>query len=202
MKRTNIILLVLLVSALSYLFYVHTKNVNEQLALIYDVPGKYTMTSPDADVTILDFNNYNCEHCRTLHPVLKEAMERDGRVRYISRTVSWADGDWGKELVSAPYAAGEQGKFIEMHDAIYENWPVTSREELFEIASEIGLDTKKLSRDLSRSDIQAWADTNFKFFKDWGIRGTPTLIIGKKFYRPKASGPTVEGLLEQFDKAR
>ena len=40
MKRTNIILLVLLVSALSYLFYVHTKNVNEQLALIYDVPGK------------------------------------------------------------------------------------------------------------------------------------------------------------------
>lgn len=202
MKRINIILLALLVAALAYLFYINTKKVNEQLRMAYDVPVKYTETSPNANLDILDFNNFNCEHCRTLHPVLKEAMAKDGRIRYIPRSLTWGQNDWGKELIAAIYAAGEQDKFIDMYDAIYENWPVDNNDDLFSLAAQIGLDTKQLSRDLSRTDIRARADENFKFFKDWGIRGTPTLIIGKNIYRPKASGPTVEELLEEFERAR
>ena len=203
MKRTNIVLIVLLVGAVSYLFYIHTKNVNRQIEAAYDVPDKHTQTSPNADLVVLDFNNYGCAHCQTLHPVLKEAIRRDGKIRYISRSVSWTGDEWSKTLVASAYAAGEQGKFIEMHDAIYENWPIDNRDELFTAASKAGIDTKQLSRDLSRSDIMAWVDENKEFFDSWGIRRTPTLIIGKaKFYRPDSEKPTVDEILEQFEKAR
>ena len=202
MKRTNKILLALLVAAVSYFFYVHTKNVNQQISLAYDVPDKYTQTSPRADLVVMDFNNYGCDHCRTLHPVLKEALERDGRVRYIPRSISWDEDEWSGMLVISTYAAGEQGKFIEMHDAIYENWPVSDRKQLFSAASSVGLDTEQLSRDMSRIDIKKWAEENNKLFSSWGINRTPTLFIGKKIYRPTEENPTVDEILRQFDKAR
>jgi len=210
MKRTNKVLIVLLVTALSYLFYTHTKKVGEQISSAFDVPDKYTQTAMAADIVVLDFNNYSCNHCQKMHPVLKEAIERDNRVRYIPRTVSWGEGnEWGKTLVAAPYAAGEQGKFIEMHNAIYENLPIGDLTKLISVAKKIGLDTKEFSRDISRSEIKSWSDKNFQLFKDWGINRTPTLMIGPannagraKIYRSKDGTPTVDDLLEQFEKAR
>ncbi len=210
MKRTNKILIVLLIAALSYLFYTHTKKVEEQISSAFDVPMKYTQTAINADVVVLDFNNYSCDHCQKLHPILKEAIERDNRVKYIPRTVSWGkNNEWGKTLVSAAYAAGEQGKFVEMHNAIYENLPITGLDKLLIIAKKIGLDTKEFSRDLSREDIKSWPNKNFQLFTDWGINRTPTLMIGPadnagraKIYRPKDGTPTVDDLLEQFEKAR
>lgn len=202
MKRTNVVLIVLLVTAVSYLFYMHTKNVNRQIEMAYDVPDKYTQASLNADLVVMDFNNYKCDLCRAFHPILKEAIKRDGKIRYVSKTVSWGENVWGKTLVTAAYAAGEQGKFIDMHYAIYENWPIDNREELFSIASRVGIDTKQLSRDMSRSDIMSWAEANNKYFKEWGINRTPTLFIGKKIYRPKGTETTVEDILEQFEKAR
>lgn len=203
MKRTNKILIALLVAAISYFFYVHTKNVNQQIALLYDVPDKYTQTAVGADLVVMDFNNYSCDHCRKLHPVLKEAIKRDGKVRYISRSVSWGEDGWSKTLVVSAYAAGEQGKFIDMHDAIYENWPISDHEKLFSVASSIGLDTEKLSRDMSRTDINERVEENNQFFSSMGINRTPTLFIGRrKIYRPKEGGSAVEDLLQQFDNAR
>ena len=202
MKRTNIVLIVLLVSAVSYLFYIHTVNVNRQIEMAYDVPDKYTQTSSDFDLVVMDFNNYKCGLCRKFHPKLKEAIKRDGKIRYISRAVSWGESKWGETLVTSTYAAGEQGKFLEMHNAIYENWPIGDREELFSVASKVGIDTKQLSRDMSRTEIKNWVEANNKYFKEWGINRTPTLFIGKKIYRPKGTNVTVEEILEEFEKAR
>tara|TARA_R110001592_G_scaffold3525_18_gene20026 strand:+ start:10833 stop:11441 length:609 start_codon:yes stop_codon:yes gene_type:complete len=202
MKRTNKVLLILLVSGISYLLYVHTQNVNRQLELIYAVPDKYTQTSPEADLVVLDFNKYGCIFCQNLHPILTEALKRDGKVRYIPRTVSGDGDEWGKNLIISTYAAGEQGKFIEMHNAIYDNWPVRDREKLFAVAQSIGVDTEQLSRDMSRADLRKWADENNMFFTTWGIGETPTLIIGKRFFRSKQDKPSVEELLAQFAKAR
>ncbi|MGN7437452.1 MAG: DsbA family protein [Alcanivorax sp.] len=202
MKRINKILIVLLVVAVSYLLYAHTKNVNEQIARAYDVPAKYTQTSPGADIVVMDFNNYKCEICRQFHPVLKEALARDGRVRYISRSVTWGDGDWGKTLITAAYAAGEQGKFIEMHDAIYENWPVNDMTGLYRAAESAGIDTKQLSRDMNTADVNQHAEENIQFFQDWGINRTPTLLIGKRNFFKPTPDTTVDDVLREFEKVR
>jgi protein-disulfide isomerase len=202
MKQINKILFILLIVAVSYLLYAHTSNVNEQIARAYDVPTKYTQTPPNADIIVMDFNNYKCDICRTFHPVLKEALARDGRVRYISRSVTWGGGTWGKTLISAPYAAGEQGKFIEMHNAIYENWPVNNLEKLYEVAEAAGIDTKQLSRDMNLADINKHAEENIQFFQDWGINSTPTLLIGQRnFFKPTPE-TTVDDVLKEFEKVR
>lgn len=201
LTKKHKILIGLLVAAVIYLGFGFVE-LRKELFTVYDVPEKYTYrTSPDADLMVVDFNKYGCSHCRDLRPILREAMERDGNIIYIPRTVSF--NDWGATITAAVYAAAEQDKFINMFDAVYDNWPVETQEELFAHARALGIDTEKLKQDMKNPDISSWAQYNDEYFKAWGLRATPTLLVGKKtIFRFHGQNPTVEDLLDRFARAR
>ncbi len=201
MRYVNKTLAALLVLAIFYLGYTSI-SLRKDLFKVYDVDNKYAITSIDYDITIVDFNGYGCNHCQDLHPIMIEAIKRDGKVRYIPRVVSFDTG-WDKTLAAAAYAAGEQGKFIEMHHLIYDKYPIKNMAELLKHVKNMGLDTKKFSRDLSKDEITAHIDENESFFGKWGLKRTPSLLMDKKaIYVPAENTPTVEELLEKFNLIR
>jgi cyclophilin family peptidyl-prolyl cis-trans isomerase len=95
--------------------------------------------------------------------------------------------------MQASEAAGDQGKFWEMHDLLFETQGEWSGMEieafetwLEEQAGELGLDVAQFSADLNSEDNvaksqKAWDDGN-----EAGIRGTPFIIINGREY----NGPT------------
>ena len=175
MKRKHFFLIALIIGTFIYGTYL-LAQLRQGITELHVVPDKYTHSTQGADLTVLDFNKHGCDVCRNLHPVLKEAMKRDGRIKYIPRTVT-SGSEWEKLRVTAVYAAAEQGKFIEMYNAIYDQWPIDSNEKLFSVAQSIGLDTERLERDMSNSDIIAQANHNNAAFEAWGFSRTPTLFL-------------------------
>ena len=202
MKYVNKVLAALLVLAVFYLIY-GVMNLRSELFEVYDVPVQYTYApGEEPDLVIVDFNKYGCKHCRITHPILLEAIKRDGRARYVPRTITYGQ-DWEKIVLSAVLASAEQGKFIEMHSMVNEKWPIASRQVLFNHAKELGIDTQKLSRDMTDPKLQARMEENHHFFEAWGLSRTPSILIDKKgIYVPKDTPVTVEDLLEKFENAR
>lgn len=201
MRYVNKVLAALLVLAIGYLAY-GLYEVRRDLFTVYDVSDHYAYDLGDADLTIVDFNRYGCDLCRLLHPVLMAAIKKDGKVRYVSRTLAYGN-EWEATLVTAVYAAGEQGKFIEMHDIINAKWPLNGRNELFKYARQIGLDTKLLSRDMSKKIISNQVIINQNYSDAWSLNRTPTILLGKTLmYVPRTQDVTVEDLLKKFKAAR
>lgn len=201
MRYVNKVLAALLILAVGYLTY-GLLEVRRDLFTVYDVSDHYAYGPDDADLTIVDFSRYGCEHCRLLHPVLMEAIKKDGKVRYVPRMLAYGN-EWEAILVTAVYAAGEQGKFIELHDIINEKWPLNDRNDLFRYAREIGLDTKLLSRDMSKDHISSQAVINQNYFGAWRLNRTPTMLLGEALiYVPRTKNVTVEDFLEKFKAAR
>lgn len=200
MKTHHKVLIALLVLAVSYLIYSFF-DYKREIMTVYQADDKYIMAADNADLTIIDFGQYSCIHCRNMHPILMEAIKQDGRIKYMSRIFSYDDA-WADVLVHATYAAGEQGKFYALQDAIYENWPVNNREKLFDLARSSGLDVQKLSRDMSDENIMSHLEENKSYFLSWYLSATPTLLVGDLIYKPSNGTPTVEELLELFEKAR
>ncbi len=205
MTHFNKILAALLLLAVLYLGYGFVQFRAEMLE-VYVVEDKYAYTPPEADLVIVDFGKFGCEHCRALHPVLMEAIKADGKIRYAPRLVTF-ERVWPESLATAVYAAAEQGKFIEMQYAIYKNWPVQKQKDLMIIAQSLGLDTKKFSRDLSDSRIVERMREDSKIFLAWRLGKTPSLLLksetgGESAYQPGEKTPTVEELLEYFQRAR
>jgi len=201
MKKRHMILIGLIVVSLGYLFYSY-KNYKKEILHVLDAPSKYTITRAGADLRIVNFNSPECLGCRTIYPIIKEAVEKDGNIVYIPRIISMGDA-WHDEIYRAIYAAAEQGLFEPMFNLVYQRWPIEDKTQLLNYAQEIGLDTIQLERDMQNPEIDAYLELNMDYFNSWYLRGTPSIIIGSDtVYQPGIEDPSVDLFLNGFQEAR
>jgi protein-disulfide isomerase len=81
----------------------------------------------------------------------------------------------------AAVAAGNQGKFWEMHDKIFENYRTLNDDYYAKAAGEIGIDVDKFKTDMAAPETKAHVDAEMAEARTHGVRGTPTIFInGKK----------------------
>lgn len=200
-KLITKLLLLAVMCAVVYVGYIFFE-IKREIFKVYTTKPEYMATTPHADLIIVEFSDYTCEWCRKLHPILQDAIKKDGKITYIPRPVAYGD-PWKARLVSAVYAAAMQGKAVEMHDAIYKFWPIMDDGKLFDVAKELKLDVNKFSRDLRSDEARVAIVDNERFFDAWGLVTAPALLVGDSFiYIPNGAMPTVDELLEKFEDAR
>lgn len=130
----------------------------------------YVLGSPTAPVEVIEFADFECPACGQ-YAVLTEPQVRSDlvntgkvRIRYIDFPLQMHKNTWDASLAAA--CANDQGKFWEMHDALFANqdrWngEATSRPRgpISELAKQIGLDMNKygacMDNDTHRAQIQA-----------------------------------------------
>lgn len=144
-----------------------------------------TLGPKDAKVTIVEFLDPECESCRAMFPIVKQMMkDYDGKVRLVVRYFPLHQNSVLAATVTE--AAGEQGKYWEMQEKLFEKqseWgeKQTSQKELFiQYAKELQLDMTKFEAALSNPDIAAKIQRDQQDGKSLGVRATPTFFINGK----------------------
>ncbi|HDU1150801.1 TPA: thioredoxin domain-containing protein, partial [Listeria monocytogenes] len=104
----------------------------------------------DAPITLLEYGDYQCPYCVAAYPEIKRIQKALGRnVRFVFRnfpiTTSHPDAESAAE---AAEAAGAQGKFWEMHDALYENEGRVGPDDIAPLVPELGLDEEQFAADM------------------------------------------------------
>lgn len=149
----------------------------------------------DAPVTIVEFSDYECPFCRqfvtaTL-PALKSSYVESGKVRYVFRDFPLEQlHPHARKAAEAAHCAGEQGKYWEMHDLLFQNQQALATEQLNAYAGRLGLDGAAFAKCLDSGKYAAAIQKNLGEGAAAGVRGTPSFVIGRT--RPDGS---VEGLL-------
>lgn len=168
-------------------------------AALDDVPADYTYGPADADLTVVEFVKYTCPHCRDIHPVIMDAVTRDGKVRYIPRPLP-SDKVGDAQFV---YAAGKQGLFKLAHPLLLQDPRILDEGGLMAIAETMGADKAKLQEDMQSPDVEKLINDNIDVFLNIGGNRTPTFMIGTDImYVPQDKMPTAEDFLTMFKEAR
>ncbi|CAN5822088.1 hypothetical protein BH18ACI4_BH18ACI4_18070 [soil metagenome] len=137
-----------------------------------------------APVTLEEFGDFQCPPCALLHPVLK-TMEKEfgSRLRVIFREYPLVPAH-PHALVAArsAEAAGAQGKFLEMHDQLFENqrtWheQFDARPTFEGYAKKLGLDLERFKRDVTSQSIEERIFLDGKRAHALGVKGTPTVFL-------------------------
>ncbi len=130
--------------------------------------------------SILIYGDYLCPYCRRLRRVLQRMREVLGeRMVYIFRHFPNERAHPGADLLArASEAAGKQGKFWEMHDALYDRDLPIAAPQLEEIVRELGLDAKRFDKDLASKEIRARVDEDLADGRANGVSATPTIFVG------------------------
>lgn len=142
----------------------------------------------DAPVVLIEYSDYRCPFCgafaRDTMPELKEEYIDSGKLR-----VEWRDFPvFGEESVKgamAARAAGEQDKYWEYHDAMYEDAPDRGHlkitdEKIMDWAEEVGVpDMEQFQKDLDDPELRKKIEADAQEARSQvGATGTPTFVIG------------------------
>jgi predicted DsbA family dithiol-disulfide isomerase len=143
--------------------------------------------NPSAPVTLCEFYDFQCPHCRMLEPILERLIdESQGQVKLYSKSFPLTSiHPDSRDGAAAAVAAGRQGvaKFWAMHDRLFAHQDHMTAADLEGYAADLKLDVKKWKADLPGA--YADVDRDRAEAGRLGLTGTPSLYIdGRKYAGP------------------
>jgi len=164
-----------------------------------------TALTPKSVVTIEEFGDYQCPPCGALHPVVKNLKNEYGdRVRFVFYHLPLTQiHKHALEAAHAAAAAGLQGKFLEMHNLLYESQNAWSeagdlRPIVVNFARQLGLDVDRFTRDMDGARVDALVSADVRRANAMGVNATPTLFIDGQLIENE--NLTVENLRKEINQ--
>ncbi len=150
-----------------------------------------TLGDPNAPIVFVEYSDYQCPLCRrffekTLNR-LKQEYVKTGKVFFVLKDYPLPGHDGAKPAAMAARCAGEQEKYWEMHDKVFEEQGkqgvgtiAFGAADLKKWAREIGLNATEFDACLDSEKYLSIVKSNFRDGITIGVAGTPTMAIGKK----------------------
>jgi protein-disulfide isomerase len=165
-----------------------------------------TLGSPNASVTIVEFGDYQCPTCGAWYNSQEASLIRNlvdtGKAKLV-----WRDFDYyGPDSVSASeatYAAGEQGKFWQFHDLLFQSQQTpnsgwASRQNMETFAQKLGLNMTKFNQSFNSGKYNPLINSNHALGVQAGVTETPTFfLIGPNGKMITIAGGQPESVFEQ-----
>ena len=132
----------------------------------------------NAPVTIVEFSDFQCPYCKLSVPLIKEILAKyPGKVRVVYRDYPGPNHPHAQQAAEAAQCAGDQGKFWEYHDSLFDHQAPRTGWNFTELAKEIGLNQDAFAACLNtgryREEVAKDLHDGFKL----GVTSTPTFFI-------------------------
>jgi protein-disulfide isomerase len=134
---------------------------------------------PHAPITLVEYGDYECPHCGRAYPIVKEIQRRFGtKLRFVFRNFPLGESHpHAQHAAEAAEAAGDQQRFWEMHDALFEHQAALDDRHLVQYATRLGLDPVRFERELLAHQQAGRVRQDFASGVRSGVNGTPTFFI-------------------------
>lgn len=135
----------------------------------------------DAPVTLVEWTDFTCPYCgvfnRETLPTLIEDYVDSGKVRLEVHDVTFI-GPEAEDAAVAARAAGLQDKYFDYLFAIYDlaaddNKPDLSKESLFAVAKQVGVDLKKFEADFDGDELRSQVQESTAIAQSLGVTSVP-----------------------------
>jgi len=139
----------------------------------------FTRGPKEAPVAMVEFSDFQCPFCKSVLSTIKQVMDSyPGKIRWVFRDFPIVSlHPTAPKAHEAARCAGEQGKFWEYHDQLFERSPRHSPQELKQYAQELKLDGSAFAQCLDSGKYQAEVNSDGQEGTRFGVTGTPTFFI-------------------------
>jgi protein-disulfide isomerase len=140
--------------------------------------------SATAPVTLVEYGDYECPHCGTVYPIIKQIQQLFGEaLRFVFRNFPLNQiHRHAEHAAEAAEAAGAAGKFWPMHDIIFEHQTALADRDLLTYAEAIGVDSRVVADAWETQAYTNRVKDDFNSGVRSGVNGTPTFFINGDRY--------------------
>ena len=132
----------------------------------------------NAPVTIVEFSDFECPYCSRVVPTIDRVKEEYGdQVRVVFKQFPLAIHANAQKAAEASLCAHDQGKFWEMHDAMFADQQNLGPEGLAAKAESIGLDMEAFRQCMNAEKYAAAVQEDMREGSAVGVSGTPAMFV-------------------------
>ncbi|MCP3103345.1 thioredoxin domain-containing protein [Myxococcus sp. K15C18031901] len=172
---------------------------------VFKVPldGSPSRGNPEALVTMVEFSDYECPFCSRANATVQKLEEDYGKkLRVVMRQNPLSFHARAKPAALAALAAGEQGKYWEMHEKLFANQKKLDDASLEQHAKDLGLDIAQWKASQEDPKLQAIIQKDQALAQQLGASGTPAFFINGRFLSGAQPIDNFKALIdEEYGKA-
>ncbi|MBD2134275.1 thioredoxin domain-containing protein [Sphaerospermopsis sp. FACHB-1094] len=165
-------------------------------AIIGDFP---TTGSTQLKTVLIEFSDFECPYCAEANKTLKDLLAKyPNQFTLVYKHFPLVQiHDQALPAAKAAWAAYQQGKFWQYHDALFTNQKQLGESLYLDIAKNLNLDLAKFKRDRNLADKAIQQDLQMAY--KLGLSGTPSFIINSKNVTGPVQLSEIESILERGD---
>ncbi|MDB4941992.1 MAG: Periplasmic thiol:disulfide interchange protein DsbA [Labilithrix sp.] len=147
------------------------------------IDGSPVRGPESAPVTIVEFADFECPHCGEVAPIIDKVLEaHKNEVRFAFKFYPLPSHPHAEIAARAAAASMGQGKFWEMHHALFTNQRHLEQTDLDSYAKELGIDVSRFHADMQSNQTSDRIAKDKKLGEDLMIAGTPSIYINGRVY--------------------
>lgn len=135
--------------------------------------------NPNGNVSVVEFFDYQCGHCKTMNTTINSLLKDNSNVRLVLKELPIFGGN-SKFAAQAALAAKSQNKYFEFHKALLATSNPLDNNKVMAVAKKVGLNIDQLKKDMNSENVQQELRMNFKLAEKLKLMGTPAFIISNK----------------------
>ena len=145
---------------------------------VIPLAGSPSKGADDAKVTIVEFADFECPHCRAAVPMIDAVLAAHAdKVRIVYKFVALPLHVRAEPAARAAWAAGQQGKFWEMEHLLFERQDHLEQGDLERYAHILKLDVARWKVDMESPAAKDRIAEDHRLEEDLKLKGTPTLYV-------------------------
>ena len=143
----------------------------------------------NAKVVIYEHSDFQCPYCARGKTVVDEIYKAYGdKVAIVFRHLPLEFHPQARPAALASICAGQQGKFWEYHDKLFDNQKALATENYPKWAKELGLDEGKFTSCLTSEEAKQTLAKSMAMSEQVGANSTPTFFVGSSTEGKKVAG--------------
>ena len=154
-----------------------------------------TTGSNESKIVLVEFSDFQCPYCAEAHKILKQWLAKyPNKLRLVYKNLPLASiHAEALPSATAAWAAYQQGKFWEYHDALFTNQKQLGKALYLDIAKNLNLDLDKFKRDLTLAAPAITKD--IQLAEKLAVSGTPFFVINSPSFSGVVQLEDIENIL-------
>jgi len=143
-----------------------------------DIKGRPSLGSSKAKVVVVEFSDLFCPACRAAHHTVRKIRDAyENRIRWVFKDFPLEAHEGADTAAAAAHCAGEQGKFWQYQDMVFDGEENPNVEKLEKYAESLDLDMKRFNQCLEGEEYADQIQNDIKDGRNAGISAIPTFIV-------------------------
>jgi protein-disulfide isomerase len=162
-----------------------------------DIAHAPTRGPATAPISLVEFSDFECPFCAITAPVVRQLLlAYPTQVRFAFKHYPLPMHKESPLAHEAALAAGDQGKFWEMHDLLFATQSKLTRDDLIAKAQQLNLDVARFTKDLDSHRFKPQVDADRQEGNRLGVDGTPFFFINGHAISGGADLPSFKHLID------